>query len=631
MLQDQGLRRALAKSLLMAMLALLGLPLFSYGFVRYVQNGMDNHMQAAITKHLDEEKIADVAERAALARKYQALLPSKICGNTASDPDAQEMRAELCTFTNRVWQFHWARTISLVALGLGVLVLLVVSGLGVLAFQGRAAQYTSLLVGWRFLQLASALLVTVQGVLAVWLSFWLTAHFFNRYVPKLIVAIALMVAMGLFLVLKQIFQRVRDEDRIDGETLNPLDAPALFNHVKDIAAKMQTAPPAHIIAGIDANFFVTEAPMAVGEKTVQGRTLFVSIPLLRQLTYEQASAVLSHELAHFSGGDTVAGARLGPLLNRYDHYLSGMEEGGITTVLVFPVMHLFRQVLQLALSRESRQREFRADRLAARVISAQAVSESLVKIGAYAQYRNRLENQLFDSKQQLGKELGLSSAVAQGLGQYAVSDDFAGDMQKATIPHPFDSHPPLHERMQNVGHVVQAIDMAGIVQAKPTSSWADDIGSATDIEQRLWSKYEEQFSQHHTEALAWRYEPANAEEQALVEQYFPPQSFTLKAGQLQVDWRGITPAGDAFISWDEMHEITLQDNTFGDTLVVALKEKRLGGLAHKTRIIKLRGLGKQGKELLRETLNRYWGRHQTMRQFQQEEKAQAGIGAAVKE
>ena len=615
MTEDKTLRQALIKTFLWAALALLGVPLLTYGFVRYAQHSMDGEMLQAVTQRMDENDITAPEKRAQILEEYSALLPSVLCSNT--DPEAQEFRDDLCEFNGRIWHFHWARAVSLWTLALGVATLAGVLVLGRRAFASRQAQYSSLLLGWRFLQFSSAAVVVLQGVLCLWLSFWLTAFFWHSYYVKLIMIAALFAGMGILVILRKIFQRIKNENVVEGEVLAPQDAPALVERVRQIAAQLQTEPPQHIIGGIDTNFFVTESPITAGTQALTGRALFVSIPLLRQLTPDQASAVLSHELAHFSGGDTQAGAKFGPLLLRYDTYLEGMSEGGLTR-LVYPAMQLFRLLLQMAMSRDSRQREFLADSKAAKVISAQAISESLIKIGAYAQYRNRLENKLFESQQKLGNALGLSDSVAQGLPHYAISPDFAQDMREAHIPHPFDSHPPLAERMKNAGHVVAEGDMAAIVQTQPTVTWADAIHSASAIEQRLWGQYEEQFAQNHEETLAWRYEPATDEEREHVEKYFPPVQFEVKKGFLLVDYRGLTPAdGDAQVLWDDVHALTYTNSSLGDTLAVTLKEKRAGGMFHRTQTVKLRGLGKQ-KDAFTEAVGRYWARNQTMHKWREE-------------
>jgi len=96
---------------------------------------------------------------------------------------------------------------------------------------------------------------------------------------------------------------------------------------------------------------VTEAPLDVQQQTLTGRSLYVSLPLLRLLDRSEADAVLIHELAHLRGGDTASSAKLGPKLVDFDHYCRLMLHGG-ATIVIFHVMNLYRLIFELALQRD---------------------------------------------------------------------------------------------------------------------------------------------------------------------------------------------------------------------------------------------------------------------------------------
>jgi hypothetical protein len=273
-------------------------------------------------------------------------------------------------------------------------------------------------------------------------------------------------------------------------------------------------------------------------------------------------------------------------------------------------MQLYRLILQAALSRDSREREFKADRAAARLVSPRAVVEALVKVVAYANYRGVVEEGLFDRRRKLEGELGMAASVAAGLPRYASSDDFVDDIHHARVPHPFDSHPPLEQRMQNVGFRLDPADYGRTVSTPPQGSWAEDIASADAIEQRLWADYEAGFAQQHELSLAYRYWPRNDEELAVVLKYFPPVAFSLRKGAIEVNHRGIVPEGEPELAWDEVKAMQYNESTFGDSLTVTLHEKAMVG--HKTRKLALSGLGKQ-KEAFNDAVGRYWHRHQVAR------------------
>lgn len=605
----KSLQREFLQSALLSVLALFLVPLLTYGFVRYAQKQDDREFLQMVETRLAEQKNATHPQIQAQLEFYRQRPVSTLCDNT--EPQAQEYREAVCHPYGEVWQFHIARKVSMATVGGSVLLLLAIAGLGALAFVNRRWQYRSFLIGWRLLMVASAAAVILQGAMVVWLSFWVTAFFVQKYYIKLIVVAGLLALAGVALVLGKIFQRIPSDNSVEGEVVNPSDAPLLWRRIRHMAARLKISPPDHLVAGIDANFFVTQAPLTVGNQTVAGRTLFVSIPLLRVLSLEEADAVLGHELAHFRGGDTQASADLGPKLLQYDHYLWSMREGQLTMVVV-PFLQLYRAIFQLALSSDSREREFKADRTAAKLVSAQAIAQALVKIAAYASYRSNTENSLFASDQKLASELGIGARVANGLYPYARSDAFFDDMRTAQVPHPFDSHPPMSERMRRVGSTIDPEQYGAVVTQLPATTWADQIASAEGIEQRLWQAYEARFAQDHERALAYRYEPATETETQLVLKYFPPVRFALKSGAyVEINYQGIVLSDDdSTVAWDDVKALQYNDSSFGDSLTVTLNERALVG--SKTTKIKLLGIGKQ-KEAFKAALGHYWQRHQVMR------------------
>jgi len=321
--------------------------------------------------------------------------------------------------------------------------------------------------------------------------------------------------------------------------------------------------------------------------------------------------VLGHELAHFRGGDAASSARLGPKLVQYDHYLAMMRGGGLT-VLAYHLMCLYRVIFEFALMRDSREREFKADRTAAKLVSPQAIVQSLIKIAAYASYRAEIERELFEHDHQHSQQLGIAQFVASGLAPYAASAKFVQAMGSASVPHPFDSHPAMLDRMKNVRHLVKPDAFGAVVTAPVLRSWADDIQTAPQIEQRLWAAYEQGFAADHERTLAYRYVPDNDTERALVLRYFPPVQFPLK-GQLAVavSYSGLQlPGKPGELSWDEVKNLAYENGFGGDVLTITLHEKGL--LGAKTNKVKLPGIGKQ-REPFKNALGVYRHRHEVMR------------------
>jgi Zn-dependent protease with chaperone function len=605
------IRKDLAKVVAFALLSLFLVPVATLLFVNHAQPQLDGAIIRSVERQVDQDKRISAEGKVQIKAFYRANPASSLCAST--DPELAQDQQALCPRFSDAWQFHTAHEIARWTILAGVVVLLAELLLGAVAFWNRKAQYLSFVIGWRMLSLASAVEMLVQGAMLVWLSFWVTAFFFHLYSIKLIAMIGILVAAAVFFAIVGLLRRPALANAIDGELVGEGDAPGLWANTRALAARLKTAPPRQIVAGIDTNFFVTEAPLTVAGKTLIGRTLFVSLPLLRLLDRAQADAVLGHELAHFRGGDAASSARLGPKLVQYDHYL-GMMRGGGLTLVVYHLMYLYRMIFEFALMRDSREREFKADRTAAKLVSPQAIVQSLIKIAAYASYRSEIERELFEHDRQHSEQLGIAQFVASGLAPYAASAKFVQAMGSASVPHPFDSHPAMLDRMKNVRHLVKPDGFGAIVTEPVARSWADDIQTAPQIEQRLWTAYEQGFAADHERTLAYRYVPDNDTERALVLRYFPPQQFPLKGGlAVVVNYSGLQlPGRPDELSWDDIKNLAYENGFGGDVLTITLQEKGL--LGAKTTKVKLPGIGKQ-REAFKNALGVYRHRHEVMRKL----------------
>lgn len=229
---------------------------------------------------------------------------------------------------------------------------------------------------------------------------------------------------------------------------------------------------------------------------------------------------------------------------------------------------------------------------------------------------------LFENKTQHQSELGISKAIAQGLSQHVSSPDFTAMMREQNVPHPFDSHPSLVDRMRNVEYWVRDMDYAALATVIPAESWVDLMPLAAEIEQSLWQQYEDNFSSAHELSLAWSYLPEGEEETALVLKYFPPVSWTLKdSSQVEITYQGIVDPGNGeLLPWDNIKNINVI-RRFG-TEIVYLQHVQPNSAGKKRSVIRLPGL-KKDIEIFKYSLSSYWQRNQTMRLLQQQEQALA--------
>ncbi|MFO0582247.1 MAG: M48 family metallopeptidase [Anaeromyxobacter sp.] len=601
--------RSFVKALVLPALTLLLVPLGAIAFTRYGEAKLDGQLRAAMTAQIERSAKLSPDEKVEWKAFVAAHPPSAACTDAA--PDAQRYRAMVCEPWGEVWQFAMADRVALASAVVGVLALLGVGVLGLVAFRSRAAQYWSFMLGWRALVAVTVLETIAQGALLVWLSYWVTALLFERYVPKLIFVAAIAAAGAAYAIVKAVLTRPPEPEPLEAEALREEDAPGLWARVRELASRVGTAPPATIAAGIDDNFFVTEYPLALaGGAAPGGRLLYVSLPLLRTLAPAEAAAVLGHELAHFKGGDTAASARLQPALARYHAYTGSLEGKGLTGPAA-AVMRLYRAIFELALSREQRRRELVADAEAARVTSPADVGRALVKVVSYSSFRARTERELFE--QQVAHEGGLSlrGRIDAGLAAHAAAPGFVEHVRGARVPHPFDSHPPLDDRLAAVKAGTRLEDAAAILAERPERTWADEVETAEAIEERLWGAYEGRFQAVHEESLAWRYLPATEAERAHVVKYFPDRAFPTKdGGEVRITHEGVVRADGQRIRFVEIAAAKVDAGTFTEGLVLTRAE---GAPGEKTFKVKLKPLGK-GADAFKAAFQHYWQRDQVARQ-----------------
>ncbi len=604
--------RSAIKSFLLPALWLLVLPAAGLIIAEFGTRETDQLILREVERRIDADAALSAADKAAEKAFSVANPPSAVC--TSSDPALARYRDNVCSPGDDLWQFLWASRASLATLILGALAIIGALVLGLLASWAPSLQVSVFVTGWVGLTLLTAFEVVVQAVLATWLSYWVTALFMHVYILKLIFLIGGVAVFGAWVALRGIFQRVRLNDAVEGELISEQASPALFARLRELASRVGTQAPAAVVGGLDDNFFVTEAGLTVAGRRVDGRALFVSLPLLRVLSASEADAVLAHELAHFRAGDTASGARLGPLLVRADLYLAALGSNVFTRPAFF-VMQLFRTVFDVAAQRQKRGRELEADRVAAQLTSADDLARSLLKIVAYSSHRQSTEQRLFEHAEKHEGLLSLRARIAAGLSAHVATAHFREVVAQGEVPHPFDSHPPLVERLKNVGSRLSLDDCERLVNEGPGVTWADQFGAAAEIEDRLWAAYEARFSSDHELSLACRSAPSSDEERALIEKHFPPRTFTDKSGtELRLSWAGLQIGDRALLSFGEIFAANVFAGSLSTTLVLTHTDDSPAGPGPTE--VNLGALGDAAQADFTQTFARYRERHQLAAQWQ---------------
>jgi Zn-dependent protease with chaperone function len=486
-----------------------------------------------------------------------------------------------------------------------------------LSLRSQRAQYLSLSIGWRVLRIFAAAQPVVQGILLIALAHWVM-RWADYYDGRVIVFAVLFGVAGIFVGVMVIFVKTDVMLDVEGILLSPGGAGRFFDELKTISRKVDTAPPDQVVVGIDDNFFVTELPVRANGKTLGGRTLFASLSLLKQLHGAEADGILAHELAHFGGEDTFYSKNIGPLLAEYDCYLKALN-GGIGYV-VYYFMSCFRSLFELSLWKRSREREFRADRVAAEITSPRDVAGALLRITAYSKFRSEIQQKL-DEQERFLETTNIAGQVAEGFSASAVRFAAELDMGELKSSHPFDSHPPLADRLEAVGVPLSRETAESLLAAPADGRWYRMIDKAEEIERRQWDDFEAKFRSSHNATLPYRFLPETDEERAIVVKAFPAITVKGKAGSLALDYRRFH-----FTSWTtpvEYREIT--QCTVNDG-VLEINYQRDGERREK---LNLSTFDKRQQEALN-AVNRYWGRYQRAAAYQaQKRREETPAGPAL--
>lgn len=270
-----------------------------------------------------------------------------------------------------------------------------------------------------------------------------------RYFKRLDYRLALFCIIGAGLIIWSILPRP-DRFEAPGPPLNESEQPELFSVLSGVAKLTGQEMPREVYFTPELNAWVAVRGgiMGIGNRRVMG----LGLPLLQILSVTRFRAVLAHEFGHYYAGDTSLGpwvyktrAAIGRTVERLEQHSSVLSKPFFWYGLLF---------LRLTL-RVSRQQELSADELAARMIGSRPLVEGLKLIhGAAAAYDPYIVTEVlpalrvgFRPPVAEGFRLFLASGqVSAGIGAFVDAEVNSGESN------PYDSHPPLRERIAALQH-----------------------------------------------------------------------------------------------------------------------------------------------------------------------------------
>jgi Zn-dependent protease with chaperone function len=580
------------------------IPGFSVWFFSYAEKQVDAVVLHGLESALRENKEVTAENRELILTNFQAMPLSAVMAS--SDPRFLEIRAMFADMETTYATFRWMKYTAWACLAVVGITFLFVGMSVAFSLRSQAAQYYSLRIGWPVLQLSAAIQVLGQAALLVALSYWVTAIFAEVYYVKLVGVAGLLAIGAVFLLWKAIFGKPNQRLEVNGQIVSETDAPSLWQRSRDLAAKLNTAPPNQIVAGIEPSFFVTQHPVVVGDEIHHGRTLYVSLPMLKVLEADEAEAVLGHELAHFSGEDTMWARKISPLTSRFAHYMETLAHG--IGIAVAHFMLFFWKLYGLSINRLSRIREFRADAVGAQLVSKDAMKRALVKTTAYCDYRHETEFGIVTSEQ-VDRNLNLPQKLAEGYPAFLHAFASCETAPEDCVPHPFDTHPTLQSRLAQLGFEAKAALSDESIHRPAQTSWYHAIATAPQLEERMWAERQQTLETVQAQDLAWRIMPKTEEELGIVLEHFPRATFRHKDGTealLEHD-RIYLSSWDGPILFNDIVTTAVEDTLKGQRLTISHRQAGADKPV-KTKIYAA-GFGGERGDLL-SSFTAYYSRHQ---------------------
>jgi hypothetical protein len=237
--------------------------------------------------------------------------------------------------------------------------------------------------------------------------------------------------------------------------------------------------------------------MGLGSRRVMG----IGMPLLRALQVDELRAVLAHEMGHFYGGDT----RLGPWIYKTRGALARtvVNLGRVRASSDHWIMLLFEAVQApfrwfligfLRISQAiSRAQEYSADAVAVRAEGRRALIDGLKKSHAAALAHSAYMNSEVMPLLARGK----LPAVGEGFTRYLANERLTKLLDEAVAHEleegradPYDSHPPLRERVaaaQAVDGPEKPADARRAIELLRSAAEIEDAAVVARVEPRLES------------------------------------------------------------------------------------------------------------------------------------------------
>lgn len=302
---------------------------------------------------------------------------------------------------------------------------------------GRALLAVVLMIGFYILAVAIA-----AGLLYI-------PYAEMTYGNRIHIKLALICVVAALAILWSVLPRF-DKFEPPGPQLTRDQHPRLFDELDGVAKSTGQAMPSEVYLVPDVNAWVAQRGGIMG--FASRRVMGLGLPLMRMLTRSQFRAVLAHEFGHYHGGDTKLGPWIYKTRGAIGRTLQSLGDG---SWLQFPFLWYGKMFLRITHA-VSRRQEFVADELAARAIGSQPLIGGLRTVHGVGPVFNAYWFNECAPVLNAGYRPPLSEGFRQFVQSGKVADAIGKQLDeelKTGKADPYDTHPPLKERIAAVEHL----------------------------------------------------------------------------------------------------------------------------------------------------------------------------------
>ncbi len=461
----------LAKLLLLAFL--IGIPLTSFIVMTAVQTHYENKVIAQL-KELYIQSGEPVSEN------LQPGILAYVCTNT------EQSKEPYCKEFNTL---SLIKDVALITCVISILLFIAIWFIGFIGQIHRIVLVVLFTLGMYASLFMGIILLLINGGLLMASIYYGESAAVGRIHYGIMLGIGLAVISGVLGLIRPALGAIKkSEARVKGKSIKEDSFPEIWDYGKKVSSKLGALPPEHIVVGLDETFFVTQSDVYCFDGKLKGRTLFLSLPLMRQLETEEVLAIIGHELGHFRGADTLYSQRFYPIYRGTAEGLSIMESGtssnyGVVFLPAYALFIHFMQIFSKIESKIGRKRELIADKAGSELTSNSLMGSALTKVHAYSGIWQFLVEEEMIRAINGGKQITNCSSYYGSALEVVEEKALIQNLKEATLQHPTDTHPSLDVRLKELGFNLNSFISS--IRVKPMKPGIQLVARYEEIEKEL--------------------------------------------------------------------------------------------------------------------------------------------------